>query len=72
MIWQDLQKHFKDPNTFVPTIFEVIKSWADCARAMLEDEANEAWSEKFLEVVTISMGNKIIKVGVEVSDLILS
>ena len=50
MLWRELGKHYPEHDTFIPSVVEIVKSWAECLISRLEDDANEAWVEHLLEV----------------------
>ncbi|KAL8794623.1 MAG: hypothetical protein Q9195_002819 [Heterodermia aff. obscurata] len=51
LLWSELQRLYPDPETFVPSITSVVKAWAECLAARLEDDGNATWTEKLLDVV---------------------
>lgn len=64
-LWSDLHGYYPDPETFAPNIVAIVQVWAECLTARLQDEANAAWTEKLLDV--ISVGSSIVRARVEVS-----
>ncbi|KAK4695764.1 hypothetical protein P7C71_g2047, partial [Lecanoromycetidae sp. Uapishka_2] len=63
ILWSELQKHYPDQGTFIPSLTAVIQAWADVLKAKLADESNSEWTDNFLEKVSEGRGG--IKARVE-------
>ncbi|KAF2495273.1 hypothetical protein BU16DRAFT_527149 [Lophium mytilinum] len=49
MLWAELQPHYPDTSTFIPSVCAVVSAWCDALTTLLDDEKNEEWTEKVLE-----------------------
>lgn len=63
ILWPELQKHYPDPETFIPSIAAVVQAWADVLAAKLADETNAEWTDQLLE--QINEGSRGIQARVE-------
>ena len=64
-LWSDLQRYYPDPGTFAPNITNIIRTWAECLTARLQDDSNAGWTENLLDHIT--EGGTIVRARLEVS-----
>lgn len=59
LLWAELQKHYEDPGRFVPDVARAVVTWCRSLCEMAENDANEEWTENFLEKLK---GTHVLKV----------
>ncbi|KAF3914339.1 hypothetical protein AA313_de0205956 [Arthrobotrys entomopaga] len=65
MVWTVLSPQYPDPNTFVPSLEDAVRVWAECLQERLESDALEDWIDEFLEKAKQSNG---VAVEIGISD----
>ncbi|KAI0597099.1 hypothetical protein F4775DRAFT_265945 [Biscogniauxia sp. FL1348] len=49
LLLTDLDSYYPDKSTFVPSVAACVQAWCESLSAIVDDEANEQWSEVLIE-----------------------
>jgi hypothetical protein len=64
-LWGELQDHYPDKSTFVPTICRITIAWYECLLWRLDSENYPEWTEELLAALSESKAG-VIQLQVEV------
>ncbi|EPS41910.1 hypothetical protein H072_4136 [Dactylellina haptotyla CBS 200.50] len=59
MLWSVMSPQFPDPSTFIPSIEEATRVWAECLQERLESEELEEWTDEFVDKVKQGSGIRL-------------
>ncbi|KAF3929408.1 hypothetical protein ABW19_dt0208638 [Dactylella cylindrospora] len=63
LLWNVLSPQYPDPNTFIPSVEEATRVWAESLQERLDNSEFEEWTDQFLEKVKVGSGIKL-EIGV--------